>query len=91
VRGLGLAIGVDLVADEESRRPLPLAGELCRRLRGRGILVRPVGWSSVLPLVPPLSIPRETAYEVVDAYTDVVWELARETAGERKELTWTLS
>jgi adenosylmethionine-8-amino-7-oxononanoate aminotransferase len=83
VRGLGLTIGIDLV--DASGAPLSRGGELCDRLRARGILARPVGWSSVLPMMPPLMIPRETAFEVADAYADVVWELAHELVAEGGE------
>jgi adenosylmethionine-8-amino-7-oxononanoate aminotransferase len=84
VRGLGLAIGIDLV--NSSGAPLSRAGELCDRLRERGILVRPVGWSSVLPMMPPLMIPRATAFAVADAYAEAVWELAHELVAEGVEL-----
>ena len=77
VRGIGLALAVELVRDRASREPLRVVPHLCRELARRGILVRPVGDGNVLPLVPPLSIERDVALEVVDRYCGVVRELER--------------
>jgi adenosylmethionine-8-amino-7-oxononanoate aminotransferase len=51
-------VGIELVADQETRVPFPaerrVAWNLCMRLRRHGILLRPLG--DVLVLMPPLSI-----------------------------------
>jgi L-2,4-diaminobutyrate transaminase len=78
VRGLGLALAIELVHPGDGKRPLEVAAETCNRLRARGVLTRPVGWDNVLPVVPPLTIPRREALELVDTYGEVVWELAEE-------------
>jgi adenosylmethionine-8-amino-7-oxononanoate aminotransferase len=58
VRQRGLMAGVELVEDRESRRPFParlrVGHRVCRALRDRGVLLRPLG--DVLVVMPPLTI-----------------------------------
>jgi adenosylmethionine-8-amino-7-oxononanoate aminotransferase len=53
VRGLGLMIGVELVADRRTRAPLPAATDLARVLRDEAGLLVSVARSTVM-LTPPL-------------------------------------
>jgi len=58
IRQRGLMAGIELVEDRNTRRPYPLAAKMgirvCQFLRGRGILLRPLG--NVVVLMPPLAI-----------------------------------
>jgi 4-aminobutyrate aminotransferase-like enzyme len=58
VNGRGLYLGVDLVADRETREPAPAAAAaVCERLRELGIVVQPTGDAyNVLKLKPPMCI-----------------------------------
>jgi adenosylmethionine-8-amino-7-oxononanoate aminotransferase len=59
VRGLGLLVGIELVADRADRRRFPaafdLAGRLRAALRAQGVVTRVV--NDTLCLAPPLTIP----------------------------------
>jgi adenosylmethionine-8-amino-7-oxononanoate aminotransferase len=61
VRQRGLMVGVELVANRETRTPFSperrVAWNACLRMRERGVLIRPLG--DVVVLMPPLSITRE--------------------------------
>jgi adenosylmethionine-8-amino-7-oxononanoate aminotransferase len=87
VRQAGLMVGVELVADRESRRPFPSpvrAGHrVADRARERGLLVRPIG--NVVIFMPPLaSTPeelREMARILVAAFGDAAAALDDAEAG----------
>jgi adenosylmethionine-8-amino-7-oxononanoate aminotransferase len=68
VRQRGLMVGIELVADRDTRAPLPAeartAWNLCLRLRRRGVLIRPLG--DVVVLMPPLSVTSEELGLLVD-------------------------
>ncbi|MBI3322158.1 MAG: adenosylmethionine--8-amino-7-oxononanoate transaminase [Candidatus Omnitrophica bacterium] len=61
VRQCGLMAGIELVADKKTGRTYPwergMGIRVCESLRGRGILLRPLG--NVIVLLPPLSISAE--------------------------------
>ncbi len=61
VRQRGLMAGIELVEDKKSRHPYPweakIGAQVCQYLRGRGILLRPLG--NVIVLMPPLAVSRE--------------------------------
>lgn len=61
VRRRGFLAGVELVADKTKGRPYPwearMGARVCRHLRSRGVLLRPLG--NVIVLMPPLSISRD--------------------------------
>lgn len=69
VRGKGLMIAVDLVADKETREPIDptegLAYRLADAARARGAIVRPVGTKLILS--PPLVINEEQIDVIVNA------------------------
>jgi adenosylmethionine-8-amino-7-oxononanoate aminotransferase len=58
VRQRGLVAGIELVKDKRTKAPYPWEAQMgvrvCRYLRGRGILLRPLG--NVVVLLPPLAI-----------------------------------
>ena len=69
VRQRGLMVGIELVADRESRRPFPAAeaagAAACEAARKRGAWVRPLG--DVVVLMPPYCISDESLASLVDA------------------------
>ncbi len=58
IRQAGLMVGIELVADKEKKTPYPIewrvGTQVCRRVKERGVLLRPLG--NVIVLMPPLSI-----------------------------------
>jgi adenosylmethionine-8-amino-7-oxononanoate aminotransferase len=71
VRQRGLMVGIELVADRDTRRPFPaehrVAWNVCLRMRERGALIRPL--SDVVVLMPPLSIRPDEIEMLVDGVT----------------------
>ncbi len=69
VRQRGLIAGVELVADKATKESFPwerqLGAEVCRRARGHGLFIRPLG--DVLVVMPPLAITMEQLDEMLDA------------------------
>jgi L-2,4-diaminobutyrate transaminase len=88
VRGLGLIAGIELVADQASRRPFDAALKIGQRVAARcledGLIVRALPVGHVIALSPPLCIAREQVDRVVDglhrAIRAVGDELARQGA-----------
>jgi 4-aminobutyrate aminotransferase len=75
VRGRGLMIGCEVVADRETREPLAGAkvGEITMKLLKNGILMTPCGRNgNVFRFMPPLTIPREYALKATDIMIDVL-------------------
>ncbi len=72
VRQRGLMVGVELVANRETRAPFPVerraAWNTCLRMRERGVLVRPLG--DVVVLMPPLSITSDEVTLLTGALRD---------------------
>lgn len=69
VRQRGLMVGVELVADRETREPFAaerrVGAEVCQRARAHGVIVRPLG--DVVILMPPLSCDVEELRRLVRA------------------------
>jgi adenosylmethionine-8-amino-7-oxononanoate transaminase len=69
IRQCGLMVGIELVADRESRTPFPtterLGARVCYDARRRGVIVRPVG--DVIILMPPLVVGESELQLLVDA------------------------
>ena len=69
IRQYGLAAGIELVADRETKEPFPPAERrgmrVCRRAREKGVFLRPLG--DVIVAMPPLSITREEIGMIVRA------------------------
>lgn len=88
VRGVGLMLAVDFVADPATRRKfdpsLKVAYRIATAARERGVIARPMPQSDAVGFAPPLVLTRADAEQIVDivasAARQVVDELARETA-----------
>lgn len=87
VRGVGLMLAVDFVADPATRRrfdpALKVAYRVSNAARARGVIIRPMPQSEAVGFAPPLVLTRGDAEEIVDivasAARQVVEELAKET------------
>jgi adenosylmethionine-8-amino-7-oxononanoate aminotransferase len=82
IRGRGLMVGIELVADRELRTPFPLEAQLGNRIgkkiRERGILIRPVG--SVIMLMPPLAMTEAQLTRLVKGVRWAMDEVLKEEA-----------
>ena len=77
VRGRGLMIGVEVVADRKTKEPLApdKCGEIAFKLLNRGVLMTPCGrYGNVFRFMPPLTVPREYAYKAIDVMLDILKE-----------------
>jgi 4-aminobutyrate aminotransferase len=77
VRGKGLMIGVELVADRETREPLHAdkCDEITMKLLNSGILISPCGrYGNVYRFMPPLTIPEEYAVKSTQIMLDILKE-----------------
>ena len=79
VRRQGLMTGIELVADRETRAPLPpereAAWRVCLAARERGVFIRPLG--DVVVLMPPLSIGEDEVERIVEAVVHGLDRVAR--------------
>ena len=82
VRGCGLMVAVELVADD-SNRPLALAREASRRAIRHGLLIYPGGhYDNVIAYLPPLTIDESHIDIAVEITDDVLGELPGALPGE---------
>ena len=73
VRGRGLFIGIDLIADESLTPATELASATTEALRQRGILISADGpYANVLKIKPPMVISSAQANALVDALDDAL-------------------
>lgn len=75
VRGKGLMVGIEMVEDKESRKPLSrdAMGKIVMGLLRRGIIMIPCGrYGNVFRLMPPLVITRKHATKAVDIFLETV-------------------
>lgn len=78
VRGRGLMIGVELVADRESRAPLAVAKAASEAALARGLLLYPGGhYGNVLGFLPPLIIDEKDVDAAVGILDDVLLEVSK--------------
>jgi 4-aminobutyrate aminotransferase len=78
VRGKGLMIGMEIVANRENKRPAPdKASEIMIRSWKRGVAVITCGVSTIR-IAPPLNITRELVDSVMEIIEDVVKEVEKE-------------
>jgi 4-aminobutyrate aminotransferase len=78
VRGKGLMIGLEIVADKENKKPAPdKASEVMRRSWKRGVAIITCGVSTIR-IVPPLNITRELVDSAIEIIEDVVKEVGKE-------------
>jgi PLP-dependent transaminase len=76
VRGRGMFVGIELVADKETREPIALTGDLVEDVmrRDHGVIVRNIG--PVVAMSPPLVMSEEEAHQLVAATRDVLERLS---------------
>jgi 4-aminobutyrate aminotransferase len=77
VRGRGLMIGVEVVADRKTKEPLDpsKSGEIAFKLLNKGVLMTPCGrYGNVFRFMPPLTVPRDYAYKATDMMIDILKE-----------------
>ena len=79
VRGRGLMIGIEVVADKETKEPYPVKDRMGHRVimeaRKRGLIIRPL--TDVVVLMPPLAI----SIEELDRLCDITYESIRAVTG----------
>lgn len=78
VRGKGLMIGIELVEDKESRKPLnaDAMGKLMIGMLKRGLIMLPCGrFGNVFRLMPPLVITKKHATRAVDILLETIKSL----------------
>jgi 4-aminobutyrate aminotransferase-like enzyme len=83
IRGAGLLVGVELVADREQRSPASrLTNAVMNEMRNRGVLVGSTGRDdNVLKIRPPLVFSRADAEEVAEVLDASLKELERTSRG----------
>jgi 4-aminobutyrate aminotransferase len=76
VRGNGLMIGIEVVADQKTKEPLgDKTGEIAMKLLNRGILMTPCGrHGNVFRFMPPLTVPRDYALKATEIMLDILKE-----------------
>lgn len=75
VRGNGLMIGIEAVADRKTKEPLggKEIGEIAMKLLNSGILMTPCGrHGNVFRFMPPLTVPREYALKATEIMIDIL-------------------
>ncbi len=69
IRQKGFMVGIELVADKQSRRPFDpkrrLGAEFCTKLRSKGVMLRPLG--DTIILMPPLVMGLDHLQQIVAA------------------------
>jgi len=83
VRYKGMVLGIELVADKQTKTTYPWEAQVgwrvCNRAREKGLLVRPLG--SVVICMPPLGSTVEELSEMLDILTEALWEATEEISG----------
>jgi adenosylmethionine-8-amino-7-oxononanoate aminotransferase len=81
IRGKGLMVGVELVADRATKAPYPLTDQVGNRVgraaRARGVLIRPIG--NTVVLMPPLAMTRPQLTQLVTVAAEAVDAVTRGT------------
>ena len=77
VRGNGLMVGIEVVADRKTKEPLAgeKIGEIAFKLLNQGVLMTPCGrHANVFRFMPPLTIPHEYAVKASQIMLDILKE-----------------
>ncbi|GKX33866.1 MAG: putative aminotransferase y4uB [Rhizobiaceae bacterium MnEN-MB40S] len=86
IRSVGLMLGVEFVADRQTREPLPTAAKTAGRIalaaRRHGALVRALPNSDVIALSPPFIITEEEISELASALRKAIEDVASELKEE---------
>lgn len=78
VRGRGLMLGVELVADRSTREPLPVGKRASEAALKKGLLLYPGGhYGNVLAFLPPLIIGKEQVDRASDILGGVLLEMGK--------------
>jgi L-2,4-diaminobutyrate transaminase len=81
VRGVGLILGIEFVADKASKRPFEgadrIAPKVSQAAHAKGLLARPLPGGDIIALSPPLSITREEVDVVFDRLKAALDEVAK--------------
>jgi adenosylmethionine-8-amino-7-oxononanoate aminotransferase len=76
-RNKGLMAGVELVKEKETKTPYPweqkMGWRICRYVREKGILIRPLG--NVVVIMPPLSISADDLRYMLDTIKEAIEEV----------------
>jgi len=77
IRQKGFMVGIELVADKETRQPFDpkrrLGAEVCAKIRRRSVIIRPLG--DVIVIMPPLAMEMSDLRKIVDAVASEVREI----------------
>jgi len=77
VRQKGLMVGIELVESRDSKAEYPygdrMGHQVCRAMRRRGVILRPLG--NVVVLMPPLALSIAQCDQLVDALVDAITEV----------------
>ena len=77
IRQKGFMVGIELVADKETRRAFEarrrVGAEVCMRLRRRGVILRPLG--DVIVMMPPLTMGMADLRTIVGALGEELREV----------------
>ena len=83
VRGVGLILAIEFVADKVSKRMFEgaekIAPKVSQAAYGKGLLARPLPNRDIIALSPPLSITREEVDVVAERLKDALDEAVRDT------------
>lgn len=80
VRQCGIIIGIELVADKETKEPYPprlrMGHRVIMKARSRGLIMRPLG--DVIVLMPALAVSMEELDRICDVTYDAIHEVTEE-------------
>jgi len=86
VRSAGLMMGVELVADRESRQPAPVtakfAGRVALAARRHGVLVRALPNSDIIALSPPFIVTEREIGLLAEGLRNAIVDVSRELKAE---------
>lgn len=81
VRQLGFMVGIELVADRQTKAPYPwqerIGVRVCQEVRRHGVILRPLG--NVIVLMPPLSMSLEELARLADVTYRAIEATTQET------------
>ncbi len=82
IRQYGLAVGIELVRDRQTKEPFDakdrVGMKVCRRVRDEGVFLRPL--NDIITMMPPLSITDEELTKLVDAVRIAIEDVLPEYA-----------
>ena len=85
IRQCGLLAAIELVADKETRQPLPAAEQtgarVCQLAQQQGVWLRPL--RDVLVVMPPLSVSAEQICRIVDTLAAAIAEVGQKVDTEQ--------